>query len=84
MGVADHKTTLGLDKMVVEFTQEENCIDDNQGGVESITIECVADLGISTAGGNFFVIRTEQWAINDVSELKALFDKIEKAIKILK
>jgi len=29
-------------------------------------------------------LKTEQWAINDIDELKLLFDKIEQAINIVK
>lgn len=82
--MATEKQKVGLDKVIFEFTQEENCISSEMGGVESLTIECVSDLGVSATDGGFFVLKTEQWAINDVSELKSLFDKIEKAIKILK
>ena len=82
--MATEKQKIGLDKVTIEFTQEENCMSNEMGGIETLTIECVSDLGISATDGNFFVLKTEQWAINDVSELKVLFDKIEKAIKILK
>jgi hypothetical protein len=54
------------------------------GGVESLTIECTSDLGITNTDGAFFVLKTEQWSIDGVDDLKLLFDKIEQAINIVK
>jgi len=73
-----------LDKITFEFTQEENCTSTDMGGIELLTVECTSDLGISNTDGAFFVLKTEQWAINDIDELKLLFDKIEQAINIVK
>ena len=73
-----------LDKVTFEFTQEEHCMSNEMGGVESLTIECISDMGITDTDGAFFVLKTEQWAINDLNDLKQLFDKIEQAINIVK
>ena len=73
-----------LDKVTFEFTQEEHCCSNEMGGVESLTIECISDLGITQTDGAFYVLKTEQWAINDVNDLKQLFDKIEQAINVAK
>ena len=73
-----------LDKVTLEFTQEEHCNSDDMGGVELLTIECTSDLGITNTDGAYFVLKTEQWAINNTDELKLLFDKIEQAINIIK
>jgi hypothetical protein len=73
-----------LEKVTFEFTQEENCASNDMGGIELLTVECTSDLGISNTDGAFFVLKTEQWAINDINELKLLFDKIEQAINIVK
>ena len=73
-----------LEKVTFEFTQEEHCCSSDMDGIELLTIECTSDLGISNDGGGFFVLKTEQWAINDIDELKLLFDKIEQAINIVK
>jgi hypothetical protein len=73
-----------LEKVTFEFTQEENCVSNDMGGIELLTVECTSDLGISNTDGAFFVLKTEQWAINDINELKLLFDKIEQAINIVK
>ena len=75
---------IDLDKVTFEFTQEENCVSNDMGGVESLTIECTSDLGITNTDGAFFVLKTEQWSIDGVDDLKLLFDKIEQAINIVK
>jgi hypothetical protein len=75
---------IDLDKVTFEFTQEENCMSNDMDGVESLTIECTSDLGITNTDGAFFVLKTEQWSIDGVDDLKLLFDKIEQAINIVK
>ncbi len=73
-----------LDKITFEFTQEEHCMSNSMGGTETLTIECMSDMGITQSQGAFFVLKTEQWAIESIDDLKQLFDKIEKAISIAK
>ena len=73
-----------LDKVTFEFTQEEHCCSNDMQGCETLTIECMSDMGISDSEGAFYVLKTEQWAINDMNELKQLFDKIEQAINVVK
>ena len=73
-----------LDKVTFEFTQEEHCCSNDMQGIETLTIECMSDMGISDSEGAFYVLKTEQWAINDMNELKQLFDKIEQAINVVK
>ena len=72
-----------LDKVTFEFTQEEHCMSNDMGGVESITIECMSDLGISDDGG-FFVLKTEQWAIDEIDDIAKLLMKVKQAIDIVK
>ena len=73
-----------LEKVTFEFTQEEHCASNDMDGIELLTVECTSDLGITNTEGAYFVLKTEQWAINDIDELKLLFDKIEQAINIVK
>ena len=73
-----------LEKVTFEFTQEEHCCSTDMGGYEALTIECISDLGISNTEGAFYVLKTEQWAIDGVNDLKKLFDKIEQAINAAK
>ena len=73
-----------LDKVTFEFTQEEHCCSNERGGVETLTIECMSDMGISDSEGAFYVLKTEQWAINGPEELAALLDKVKQAIDIVR
>lgn len=73
-----------LDKVTFEFIQEEHCMSNDRGGFETLTIECTSDLGISDTDGAFFVLKTEQWAIDDINDLKLLLETIEQAIDIVK
>jgi hypothetical protein len=75
---------VSLDKVTFEFTQEEHCMSNDRSGVESLTVECMSDTGISDTDGAFYVLKTEQWAIDDLTDLKLLFDKIEQAINAVK
>jgi hypothetical protein len=72
-----------LDKVTFEFTQDEHCMSNDRSGVESITIECMSDLGISDDGG-FFVLKTEQWAIDEIDDIAKLLMKVKQAIDIVK
>jgi len=73
-----------LDKVTFEFTQDEHCMSSDMGGVETLTIECMSDMGISDTEGAFYVLKTEQWAINGPEELAALLDKVKQAIDIVR
>jgi hypothetical protein len=73
--MADEKPRLS--SAAFEFTQEGNCVD---GGFEEMTIRCESSLGIDNDGGCFYVIKTEQWAFEDVSELQEIIDRISKVI----
>lgn len=71
---------LELDEVTFKFTQDANCVDG--GVVEELTIEAKSSGGISRDEGAFYVLRTEQWAINDSRELEELILKVDKAIKV--
>jgi hypothetical protein len=73
-----------LDKVTFEFTQEENCCSNDMDGIELLTVECMSDMGISDTDGAFYVLKTEQWSIDSVNDLKLLLETIEQAINIVK
>ena len=73
-----------LNKVTFEFTQDEHCMSNEMGGVESLTIECISDFGISDDGGGFFVLKTEQWAIDGTEDIVKLILKVKQAINIVK
>lgn len=68
-----------LESAKFEFTQEAHCMSDNS--IESIEIEFLSDMGVDQGKGGYFVIKTEQWAVNDEKDLKELFDRISSIIK---
>ena len=69
-----------LEKATFEFSQEGNCVEGE--GDEFLEISCVSSLGIDREEGKccFFILKTEMWSINNIEELKKLFDRIEKSI----
>ena len=69
-----------LERAIFEFSQEANCLS-NQDATEFLTIECESSLGIDNDNGCFYVLKTEQWSINNEQDLKLLFDRIQKVIK---
>ena len=73
-----------LNKVTFEFTQDEHCMSNDMGGVESLTIECMSDFGISGDGGGFLVLKTEQWAIDGTEDIVKLILKVKQAIDIVK
>jgi hypothetical protein len=73
-----------LDKVIFEFTQEEHCMSSDMGGVETLTIECMSDMGISDSEEAFYVLKTEQWAIDGPEDLETLLNKVKQAIDIVR
>jgi hypothetical protein len=70
-----------LESATFKFSQEGNCVD---GGVESLEIRCESSTGIDNDGGCFYILKTEQWAIDSVDDLQKLFDRIQKSIILSK
>ena len=69
-----------LERATFEFSQEANGLSLPDAS-EFLTIECESSLGIDRDEGCFYVLKTEQWSINDEKDLKELFDRIQNAIK---
>jgi hypothetical protein len=72
-----------LSKVTFEFDQEEHCMSNKMGGVETIEIEVNSDLPITEKDGFFFVIKTEQFAFNDAQELNELLDNVKQSVNLL-
>ena len=66
-----------LDSAKFEFSQEGNCVD---GGIETLEIRMESSLGIDRDGGAFYILKTDQWAIEGVEDLQKLFDRINKVL----
>jgi len=69
-----------LDTVTFTFTQATNCVDGPSNDIETLVIEAKSSLGIDGDGGEFYVLRTEQWAIDDHSEISELVRRCERAI----
>lgn len=69
-----------LEKCSFEFSQESNC-NGSSNDLEILEISCESSLGIDNDGGCFYVLKTEGWSIDSLSELQELFDRISKVIK---
>ena len=66
-----------LENATFNFSQDGNCVD---GGDEFLEIRCDSSLGIDRDKGCFFILKTEQWAVESVEDLQVLFDRIKKVI----
>jgi hypothetical protein len=71
-----------LDTIDFNFYQEANCVDGGEG--EHLTVEAKSSLGIDGDGGAFYVLRTEQWAINDIDDLIVMLKRVEAALNAVK
>ena len=69
-----------LDTVTFTFTQEANCVDGPSDGIETLTIEAKSSLGVDGGGGAFFVLKTEQWAVDNSNEISKLIKRCERAI----
>ena len=76
--IEEQKPTLV--KASFEFTQDTNCLSSSDE-LESLTIDCVSSLGIDDDEGCFFVLKTEQWSIDSLEDLKELIIRISKVIE---
>jgi hypothetical protein len=64
------------------FEQEGNGNGSTQD-LECLTISCESNFGIDEDKGCYFVLKTDTgWSVDSIDELKALFDRIEKSIKL--
>ena len=66
-----------LEEATFKFSQDGNCVD---GGDEFLEIRCESSLGIDRDKGCFYILKTEQWAIDSADDLQELFDRIKKII----
>jgi hypothetical protein len=68
--------------MVFRFEQEENCVDGGEG--ETLIVEAKSSLGIDGDGGAFYVLKTEQWAINDIDDMIETLNRVKQAVEATK
>ena len=61
-----------LETVTFTFTQETNCVDGPSNEIETLTVEAKSSLGIDGDGGAFYVLRTEQWAVDGTDEINEI------------
>lgn len=66
-----------LENASFTFSQDGNCID---GGDEILEIRYESSLGLDRGKEGFFVLKTEQWAVDSADDLQELFNRIKKVI----
>lgn len=67
-----------LESASFKFSQDANCIDDNE--YEFLEIRMESSLGIDRDKGAFFVLKTDGWSIDGVEDLQAIFDRLTKIL----
>jgi hypothetical protein len=55
-------------------------VDGPSNDIEILTVEAKSSLGIDGDGGAFYVLRTQQWAVDGADEINELVKRCEKAI----
>jgi hypothetical protein len=79
-GDNDDRYNSKLETVTFTFTQETNCVDGPSNDIETLTIEAKSSMGIDNDEGAFYVLRTEQWSVNDANEIHETIKRCEKAI----
>jgi len=74
--------SLNLERATFEFSQDASCTAEHPDMAEFLTIICESSLGIDRDKECFYTLQTEGWSIDNEEDLKKLFDRIQKVIKI--
>ena len=69
-----------LETIVFTFSQESNCVDGRSDEYEELIIEAKSSIGISRDNGAFFVIKTQQWAVESGEEFQKLIDTCKASV----
>jgi hypothetical protein len=70
-----------LERCSFVFSQEGNT-NGSTDTYEELTILCESPLGIDNDQNCYYILKTETgWSIDNLSELKELFDRIDKTFK---
>ena len=75
------KQGLLLERASFEFSQDANCISDDE--YEFLTVDVESSLGIDRddKGNHFYVLKTKGWSVDGAADLQKLFNRISKAIE---
>jgi hypothetical protein len=69
---------VSLEDVKFVFTQEANCCDG--GEYETLIVEAKSSLGISGDKDAFFVLKTEQWAIDEPEDIFEILQTCKNSI----
>jgi hypothetical protein len=72
-----------LDHIVFSFSQESNCVDGGRDEYETLEVRVESSLGVDYDEGGFFVIKTEQWAFDDITEFSEMIQRVQNAVDTL-
>ena len=67
-----------LENITLTFTQEKCCTGGNEKEeYETLEVQIKSNLGIDYDNGGFFILKTKQWAINDVNEIIETLQRVK-------
>ncbi len=66
-----------LENITLTFTQESNCASEGKEEYETLEVQIESSLGIDYDGGGFFILKTKQWAINDVNDMIETLQRVK-------
>jgi len=67
-----------LSKAVFYFNQEPNCC--SCADVEELEMTIDSSCGIDFDDGEFYILKTDGWAIDGEKDIKELIDRVSKAV----
>jgi hypothetical protein len=73
----DRKTYLLSQEFEMTFTQDSDCCDSGNGQFLKIKTQ-------NGGGGDFFIIETERWAFDNISELVTILKKFQMKHQLVK
>lgn len=66
------------------FNQDSHCMSKTNRELEELVIEVKSDLGHLEDGDFYFVMKTEEWAFDNLDQLRTLIEKISIAVESFK
>jgi hypothetical protein len=70
-----------LNHIIFSFSQEPNCVDG--GEIETLEVRVESSLGVDYDEGGFFVIKTEQWAFDNITEFSEMLQRVQDALDVV-
>ena len=70
-----------LDHIIFSFSQKPNCVDG--GEIETLEVRVESSLGVDYDEGGFFIIKTEQWAFDNITEFSEMLQRVQDALDVV-